>query len=348
VEAVDRYALLLRSSAAKAGNDHRLGANEAPPAVISVFFGGLLTEILDNIAEGKAGPKSVTGETITLGVTSLPSLPKDASDRNRTSPFAFTGNKFEFRMAGASQSIATVNTYLNVAVAQVLCEFADKLEALPGGSAASDRNRAIEAIIKESYGRHRRVVFNGNGYSDEWLREAESRGLPNVRNTVDALPVLINDETIALFEKHKVLTKEEMESRYQIYMETYSRQINIEAGVSVDLARRFIFPAVSAYAASLARDASSLLNAGAHNAPQTRQARHIAEILAGLDSDIAALENLLGEAQNIEDIPVQARAYLEKVRPAMEQVRGKVDMLEKITPKEVWPLPGYEDLLFKL
>jgi glutamine synthetase len=280
-----------------------------------------------------------------LGVTSLPSLPKDASDRNRTSPFAFTGNKFEFRMAGASQSIATVNTYLNAAVAQVLCEFADKLESLPEGS---DRNRAIEAIIKESYARHRRVVFNGNGYSDEWLREAESRGLPNVRNTVDALPVLINGEIVSLFEKHKVFTKEELESRYLIYMETYSRQINIEAGLSVDLARRYIFPAASAHAASMARDASSLLNAGAHNAPQTKQARQIAEILAGLDSDIAALENSLTEAQKIEDIPCQARVYLEKVRPAMEQVRAKVDALEKITPKEVWPLPGYDDLLFKL
>lgn len=348
VEAVDRYALLLRAGAATAGNDHRLGANEAPPAIISVYFGGPLTEILDNIADGKTGVRAETGEKITLGVTSLPSLPKDSSDRNRTSPFAFTGNKFEFRMTGASQSIATVNTYLNVAVAQVLSEFADKLEALPADSAVSERNKAIEAIIKESYGKHRKVVFNGNGYSDEWVDAAAVRGLPNVKSAVDALAVLIDSDTISLFEKHKTLTREEMESRYHIYMEKYSGQINIEAGISIDLARRYIFPAVTAYAARLAADAASLAGIGADSQPQTKRARQIADTLAGLYEDIAALETVLAEAQNIEDIPDQAHAYHRAVRPVMDAVRAKVDALEKMTAKKAWPLPGYEELLFRL
>jgi glutamine synthetase len=353
VEAVDRYALLLRSAVATSANDHRLGANEAPPAIVSIFFGGPLTEILDNIAEGKSTGKSSAGGQIKLGVTSLPNLPKDVSDRNRTSPFAFTGNKFEFRMVGSSQSVATPNTYLNVAVAQVLSEFADKLESLsPGskasGGSASGRNDAIQSIIKESYSRHRRVVFNGNGYTDEWVREAERRGLPNVKNAVDALSVLVRGETISLFETHKVLTKEEMESRYHIYLEKYSKQINIEAGVSIELARRYIFPASSSYAGTLASEAASLAAIGANNVPQAKRAKKISDILAELYDEIAKLEAVLAEAQDIEDVPAQAKAYFEKVRPAMDSVRARADSLEKLVAKDFWPLPGYEELLFKL
>jgi glutamine synthetase len=342
VEAVDRYALLIRSSVATSGNDHRLGANEAPPAIVSVFFGGPLTEIFDNIAEGKAGGKTAGGAQIKIGVTSLPNLPKDVSDRNRTSPFAFTGNKFEFRMVGSSQSIATPNTYLNVAVAQVLSEFADKLEK------ATNKNEAIQEIIKESYSKHRRVVFNGNGYSDEWVREAERRGLPNVKNAVDALSVLIRGEIVSLFETHKVFTREESESRYHIYLEKYSKQINIEAGVAIDLARRYIFPAATAYAGSLAANASALAAIGASSVPQEKRAKKIAEILSELYDDIARLEDALAEAQGVEDVPAQAKAYFEKVRPAMDAVRGRVDSLEKMVAKDAWPLPGYEELLFKL
>jgi glutamine synthetase len=342
VEAVDRYALLIRSSVATSGNDHRLGANEAPPAIVSIFFGGPLTETFDNIAEGKTGGKTASGAQVTLGVTSLPNLPKDVSDRNRTSPFAFTGNKFEFRMVGSSQSIATPNTYLNVAVAQVLSEFAGKLEK------SSNKNEAIQNIIKESYSQHRKVVFNGNGYSDEWVREAERRGLPNVKNAVDALSVLVRSETISLFENHKVLTKEEMESRYHIYLEKYSKQINIEAGVSIDLARRCIFPAASDYAGALAGNAAALAGIGANNVPQAKQAKQIADILADLYDDIAKLETLLAEAQGIEDVPAQAKAYFEKIRPAMDAVRVKVDNLEKMSAKDAWPLPGYEEMLFNL
>jgi glutamine synthetase len=342
VEAVDRYALLIRASVATSANDHRLGANEAPPAIVSVFFGGPLTEILDNIAEGKSGGGASPDERITLGVTSLPSLPKDVSDRNRTSPFAFTGNKFEFRMVGSSQSIATPNTYLNIAVAQVLSEFADKLEK------AANKNEAIQNIIKESYSKHRKVVFNGNNYADEWVREAERRGLPNVRNAVDALAVMIRSETVALFENHKVLTKEELESRYHIYLEKYAKQINIEAGVTIDLARRYIFPAVTAYAGSLASDAAALASIGATNVPQAKRAKRIAELSAELYDETAKLEAALSEAQGTADVFAQAKAYYEKVRPAMEAVRTRGDALERLVAKEAWPLPGYEELLFKL
>jgi glutamine synthetase len=342
IEAVDRYALLIRASAATAANDHRLGANEAPPAIISIFFGGPLTEIFDNIADGKSGAQTDTGSTIKLGVTSLPSLPKDVSDRNRTSPFAFTGNKFEFRMVGSSQSIATPNTYLNVAAAQVLSEFADKLEK------ASNKNETIQAIIKESYSKHRRVVFNGNGYSDEWVREAERRGLPNVRNTVDALSILAAKEIIALFEAHHVFSKDEMESRYHIYLEKYSKQINIEAGVMIDMAQRYIFPGVTSYAGTLAQDATALASIGAVSTPQEKRIKRIAELTAELYDETAKLEIVLSEAQNVEDIFLQAKAYLEKVRPAMDRVRSCGDGLEKLVAKEAWPFPGYEELLFKL
>uniref|UniRef100_A0A7C3EFA2 Glutamine synthetase type III n=1 Tax=Gracilinema caldarium TaxID=215591 RepID=A0A7C3EFA2_9SPIR len=342
VEAVDRYALLLRSSAATAGNDHRLGANEAPPAIISVFFGGPLTEIFDAIADGKPVNKSTGMERIKLGVSSLPTLPKDVSDRNRTSPFAFTGNKFEFRMVGSSQSIATPNTYLNTAVAQVLSEFADKLEK------ATDKNATIEAIVKESYSKHRRVVFNGNGYSEEWVKEAERRGLPNVRATVDVLPVLIQPEIISLFETHKVLTKEEMESRYHIYLERYSKQINIEAGVMISMVRRSIFPAVSTYAGSLARDAASLAAIGAVSAPQEKKAKRIAELLNEMNEETDKLEKVLTEAQETEDAFVQAKTYREKVVSQMAVLRTKVDALEKLVDKKAWPFPTYEELLFKL
>ncbi|GHV66542.1 glutamine synthetase [Spirochaetia bacterium] len=347
IEAVDRYALLLRSSAATAANDHRLGANEAPPAIISIFFGGPLTEILDNIAEGKTGGKTESGVEIKIGVTSLPNLPKDVSDRNRTSPFAFTGNKFEFRMVGSSQSIATPNTYLNVAVAQVLSEFADKLEAQPSGGADSS-NQAIANIIKESYSKHKKVVFNGNGYTDEWVHEAERRGLPNVRNAVDALSVLTRSEIITLFKNHHVFTKEECESRYHIYLEKYAKQINIEAGVTIDMARREIFPAVSAYAATLARDAAALASIHAVSVPQEKRAKRIAELASELFDETAKLETVLAEAQGTEEVFAQAKAYCEKVRPAMDSVRSRGDTLEKLVSKEAWPFPGYDDLLFKL
>jgi glutamine synthetase len=251
-------------------------------------------------------------------------------------------------MVGSSQSIATPNTFLNVAVAQVLSEYADKLEPLSKGSTASNKNDAIQNIIKESYKAHKKVIFNGNGYADEWVREAERRGLPNVKSAPDALSVLTRSETISLFEAHKVLTKEELESRYHIYLEKYSKQINIEAGVTIDLARRYIFPAVTSYAGSLASDASALASIGANNASQAKRAKRIADLSTELYDETAKLETALSEAQTIEDPFAQAKAYNEKVKPAMDAVRSKADALEKLAAKNVWPFPGYEELLFKL
>ncbi|MDR2553511.1 MAG: glutamine synthetase III [Treponema sp.] len=344
VEAVDRYALLIRSSVATSGNDHRLGANEAPPAIVSIFFGAPLTEIFDNIAEGKSG-KTKSGGLIKIGVTSLPALPKDVSDRNRTSPFAFTGNKFEFRMVGSSQSIATPNTYLNTAVAQVLNEFAGRLEALPEGTG---RNEAVQEIIRESYAKHKRVIFNGNGYTAEWVREAERRGLPNITNAVDALSVLVRSETIALFESHGIFTREESESRYHIYLEKYSKQINIEAGVMIELARRSIFPAASGFAARLAGDAAALAAIGAVSSAQEKRAKRIAELVSELYEETGKLETSLSEAQDTADVQAQARSYFERVKPAMDRVRARADALEKLVSQDAWPLPGFEELLFKL
>jgi len=346
IEAIDRYALLLRSSTACAGNEHRLGANEAPPAIISIFFGGPLTEIFDNIAKGNGAGKSSSKEKIKIGVSSLPAVSRDVSDRNRTSPFAFTGNKFEFRMVGASESVAPPTTCFNVAVAQVLKEFADKLES--SSQKAENLNDAVYAVIRESYSKHRRVVFNGNGYTDEWVREAERRGLPNVKNTVDALAVLTHNETVSVFETHGVLSREELESRYHIYLEKYSKQINIEAGVTVEMARRQIFPAVSAYAASLARDAVALAAIGAVNAPQEERAKKIAALCSELCEKTALLETILNETHDIGDTFAEASSYSEHVRPAMSAVRSCADALEKLVSKEAWPFPGYEELLFKL
>ncbi len=341
VEAVDRYAVLIRSAAATAGNDHRLGANEAPPAIISVFLGSQLCGILDAIVEGKAQSQS-NGDRIQLGVTSLPSLPRDLSDRNRTSPFAFTGNKFEFRMVGSSQSIATPNTYLNLAVAQVLSEFADKLEA------ASDKPAAIQAIVKEAYSKHRRVIFNGNGYSEEWVKEAERRGLPNIRSSIETFAVLVQPETVRLFESHKVLSKAELESRYHIYLEKYSKQINIEAGVMIDMVRRSIFPAATAFAGALARDSASLAAIGAVSAPQEKKAKRIAELTSEISEETEKLEKALAEAQETEEAYARAKAYREKVVTQMSALRTRVDAVEKLVAKDAWPLPTYEDLLFRL
>jgi glutamine synthetase len=245
-------------------------------------------------------------------------------------------------MVGSAQSIATPNTYLNIAVSQVLSEFADKLEK------AGNKNEAIEKIIKESYSKHRRVVFNGNGYSEEWVKEAERRELPNVISTPDALSVLVRADTIKLFEDHKVLSKDEMESRYHIYLENYSKQINIEAGVVIDLARRSIFPAVSAYGAQLARDAASLAAISADSKPQELRAKKIAELAASLFNEAAKLESALLEAQGIEEPFAQAKAYNEKVKAGMEATRSKADTLQKLVAKGVWPYPDYEDLLFRL
>jgi glutamine synthetase len=346
IEAVDRYAAQIRASVATSGNDHRLGGHEAPPAIISIFLGDELAEVLDAASEGRACA-ACDGGKLEIGAATLPKLPRDLTDRNRTSPFAFTGNKFEFRMVGSSQSVATPCAVLNTAVADALCGFADRLEPIvkKGGEAVAAE---VRAIISESYMAHRRVVFNGNGYSEEWHREAERRGLPRFRAAVDVIPELASPLAVQLFEKHGVFSREEIESRCVIYLEKYSKQTNIEAGVMVDMAKRSIFPAATACAQDYAQAASSLAAIGAVSSAQEMRARRVAELAASLSEETDRLEKALTGAQELEEPLAKARAYRESVVPRMAALRERVDLIEKIVDKTRWPFPTYEELLFGL
>jgi glutamine synthetase len=342
IKAVDVYAPILKMSASSASNDHRLGANEAPPAVISIFLGSQLKEIMDCIAAGKPVP-ALDGEKIELGASHLPKLPKDNTDRNRTSPFAFTGNRFEFRMVGSSQSLAGPNVVINTAVADILGEFADRLEK------TSDLNSEIQNIVIETYKAHDRIVFNGNGYSDEWMVEAKKRGLPNLQNTVVSIPELISDLSVNLFEKHKVFTKGELESRYEVYLEEYCMRLNIEAGVTAEMAERMIFPAVSAYTSELATSVADQKALGLKVPTQEAQIKALSEGMEGLLKAVAELKKANEVALAIEDDALKAAgSFLEGVIPAMAKVRSFADGLEKITDKLSWPYPSYEDLLFTM
>jgi glutamine synthetase len=345
VEAVDRYAPQLRASVATSGNDCRLGGNEAPPAIISVFLGDELSAIFDAVAEGKPYATKEGGK-LEIGAASLPKLPQDLTDRNRTSPFAFTGNKFEFRMVGSSQSVATPSAILNTAVADVLARFADRLEAAAkkGGDIAAEER----AIIAESYKAHRRVVFNGNGYAEEWHREAERRGLPRFRSAVEVIPEFASQAGVELFARHGVFTKEEAESRCVIYLEKYAKQVNIEAGIMVEMAKRYIFPAATASAEDYARAASSLAAVGALSSPQELRARKLAELASAVSEEADKLEKALTGVQEIEEPLAEARAYRESVIPRMNALRDKVDAVEKIVEGNRWPFPTYQELLFSL
>jgi glutamine synthetase len=352
VEAVDRNAGLLRASAATAGNDRRLGGHEAPPTVISIFLGEALSGILDSIVEGKpqgaaaATSGAASGGRLEIGVSTLPKLPRDLTDRNRTSPFAFTGNKFEFRMVASSQSVATPATILNAVVASVLASYADRLEA--AAKAGKDLAAEVSRIVIESYREHRRVVFDGNGYSGEWAREADRRGLPKFKSAVDAIPEFAKSGAVALFEKTGVFTKEEIESRCLIYLERYAKQINIEAGVMAGMARRSIFPAASAVAAAFAREGSELAAAGAPSAAQELRAKRLAELAQSLAEGGERLEKALASAQDVEEPLAQAKAYRESVVPRMDELRAVGDELERLMDKAAWPFPSYEELLFGL
>ena len=341
IKAVDVYAPILRASAASSGNDHRLGANEAPPAIISIFLGDQLSDILEKMAAGKP-VEALDGKMMEIGASVLPKLPMDMTDRNRTSPFAFTGNKFEFRMVGSSQSIAGPNVVLNTGVAAILDEFATRLEK------ASDVNAEIQKIICETYAAHDKVVFNGNGYSDEWVAEAEKRGLPNIKSTVKAIMTYM--DFTDLFSKYGVLTKEEVQSRVDIYLEEYSKRINIEAGVSLEMATRLIFPAVSEYAAGIAETISSIKSVIKAASPaQEKLLGDLNTQMEGLLTSAAALGTEIEAALELEeDLLAQATAYREKVIPAMDELRVCADALEKMTDKEAWPYPSYEDMLFNL
>ena len=341
LKAVDEHADLLRLSASSAGNDHRLGANEAPPAIISVYLGEQLDDVLKQLDTTGEATSSLQGKTYESGVTTLPSFMQDATDRNRTSPFAFTGNKFEFRMVGSTQSIATPNTILNTIVADSLCEIADELEK------ADNFDMAVHDKIKELIAKHKRIIFNGNGYSEEWVAEAERRGLPNIKCLVDAVSAFTNEDNIAMFEKFAVLSKAEMESRAEIYYENYAKQINIEAKTMLDMAKKQIVPAVMEYSADMAKGVNDLKAVGVDTSVQEGILNDIATELKAMTAAVTKLEQLDEKAIDLEDdMEKAARCFHDEVFAAMEEVRTPADKLEALVDKKYWPFPQYEDLLF--
>jgi glutamine synthetase len=342
IKAIDDYADLLRVSAASPGNDHRLGANEAPPAIISIFLGEQLTDILDQIEAGGA-TKSNPGGTMNMGTTSLPSWLKDTSDRNRTSPFAFTGNKFEFRMVGSMQSIAQANFTLNTIVAEILCQFADRLEK------TKNIKKEINAIVLEVVKGHKRVIFNGNNYSEEWVAEAKKRGLPNIRSTVEAIAAIRAEKNLALMEKHGVLSRVEMESRCEIQYEIYIKTVNIEGLTMVEMSRRQILPAVIGYKTALASSVSSILAAGGNASVEKDLLNKISESLTSFSANLAKLEKAIETAAKMHgDTKAQAIAYRDLVFKAMGELRKDADILETLVDANYWPLPSYSQLLFNI
>ena len=342
IKAVDEYQDLLRVSVASAGNDHRLGANEAPPAIVSMFLGDELTDILEAIESGAVYHNSEKHQ-MEIGVTVLPHFPEDTTDRNRTSPFAFTGNKFEFRMLGSAFSIAGPNIILNTVVAEVLRQFADSLEK------SSSFEGALASLIKKTFHDHKRIVFNGNNYSEEWVTEAKKRGLSNLMTTVDALPTFVSSESIQLFERHHVFSETEIESRYEILMEGYCKTLHIEALTMIDMVKGLIIPACISYQNELMKllerkkeykELSSSLER--HFVSQISQ--KTADLLEGL----TVLENVVLESTKEQGVKEQGRFYQDKISGAMSEVRLTVDALETLVGKKYWPLPTYAELLYSV
>ena len=341
IKAVDEYADLLRTSVATPGNDHRLGANEAPPAIISIFVGEELEAVIDAIASDSpyAGPVKMKMD---LGVDVLPKFSKDTTDRNRTSPFAFTGNKFEFRMPGSAENLSDANTILNTAVAKELKGYADELES------AEDFTSAVIALVKRTIRDHRRVIFNGNGYTAEWEEESAKRGLPNKKNTPAALPALIEPKNIALMEEFGVLTKVEMESRYEVEMEHYSKIINIEALTMLEMARKQLLPAVNSYMSELANTAASKL-AVSENISVRSETKTLTKLSADADAMSDAVDTLQDAVDASKALPTEAEkavAFHDNVLPAMDALRAAADDAETICGEDYWPLPSYSKMLY--
>ena len=343
LKAVDDYAELLRESAADVGNDHRLGANEAPPAIISVFLGDQLEDVIDQLVNTGMATHSIKSGTLETKVKTLPNLNKDTSDRNRTSPFAFTGNKFEFRMVGSSDSVAGPNVVLNTIVADAFREACDEMEK------AEDLNLCIHDLIKKFATEHCRIIFNGNGYSQEWVEEAARRGLPNITNMVDAIPYLKDEKSIALFERFGVFTRAELESRVEIKYETYSKVINIEARSMIDIATKQIIPAVVKYTTVLANSINAVRQASdADVSVQVDLLNQTSSLLRESKTALEELKKLTEEAAAMEAGQEQAQFYNRKVMKAMEALRRPVDELEMLVDKDMWPMPSYGDLLFEV
>lgn len=342
LKAVDEHADLLRESASDPGNDHRLGANEAPPAIISVFLGEQLEDVIDQLVSTGEATHSIKGGKLKTGVRTLPQLARDATDRNRTSPFAFTGNKFEFRMVGSRDSVASPNVVLNTIVAEAFAEACDVLDE------AEDFEMAVHDLIKKYATEHQRIIFNGNGYSDEWVEEAERRGLPNIRSMVEAIPALTTEKTVEMFERFHVLTRAELESRAEIRYENYSKAINIEARTMIDMASKQFVPAFVKYTRSLADTVNAVREAGADTTVQAEILNEVTKLLGETREALAALTKVTEEAMEKSEGEERARFYYFEVTPAMERLRAPVDRLEMIVDKEAWPMPSYGDLLFEV
>ena len=343
IKAVDNYQDLLRISVASAGNDHRLGAHEAPPAVVSMFLGDELNDILEAI-ENDTAYDAKEAVQMKVGVHVLPRFPKDTTDRNRTSPFAFTGNKFEFRMLGSASSISSANIALNTAVAESLKSYADRLENV------DNFEEALHALIKKTIKDHKRIIFNGNGYDDEWIKEAEKRGLSNLPTTPDCLPALISEKSVELFGNHKVFTREELEARYEIYLENYCKTLNIEALTMIDMVNKDILPAISRYIGVLSETAVARKNASAavDCSYEEKTVAKLSALSASVFEKIAAFEEKLDNVNACGDKLAVANMYKDIIIPAMDDIRADVDAAESITCAEYWPYPSYGDLLFSV
>ena len=342
MKAVNVHADLLRESAADPGNDHRLGANEAPPAIISIFLGEQLEDVVEQLISTGEATHSLKGGKLETGVSTLPDLFKDATDRNRTSPFAFTGNKFEFRMVGSRDSIANPNIVLNTIVAEAFADACDILEK------ADDFDLAVHDLIKEYLTENQRIIFNGNGYSDEWVAEAERRGLPNIKSMVEAIPAITTDKAVELFERFSVFTKAELESRAEIQYEAYAKAINIEARTMIDMASKQFLPAFIKYTKTLADTVNAVKAAGVDASVQTETLKEVSALMAETKAALDKLVKVTGEAAAKEEGEVQATYYHTEVVPAMDALRTPVDKLEMIVDKEAWPMPSYGDLIFEV
>ena len=342
LRAVDRHADLLRESAADVGNDHRLGANEAPPAIISVFLGEQLEDVLEQLISTGSATHSLKGGKLHTGVKTLPDFAKDATDRNRTSPFAFNGNKFEFRMVGSRDSVAECNVVINTIVAEAFSDACDRLEK------AEDFELAVHDLIKEYATEHQRIVFNGNGYSEEWVEEAKRRGLPNINSMVEAIPALVTDKAIQLFGKFGVFTEAELRSRAEIQYEGYSKALNIEARAMIDIASKHIIPAVMRFSRNLAGTVNEIKTAGADVTVPMNMLKDTTALLSQTKLTLAKLQEAADQAAAMENGREQAEYYHEVVFKDMEELRVPVDKLEMIVDKEEWPMPSYGDLLFEV
>ncbi len=342
MRAVDRHADLLRQSASDVGNDHRLGADEAPPAIVSMFLGEQLEDVVMQLVETGEAKHCMEGGVLETGVSTLPDLLKDATDRNRTSPFAFTGNKFEFRMVGSSDSIGDPNTILNTIVAQAFCDAADRLEA------AEDFDLAVHDLIKEYMTKHQRIIFNGNGYAPEWVEEAKRRGLPNLPTMLDAVETLTTEKSIALFEKFGIFTKAELESRKDVLYETYAKTMHIEGKCMMEMAKKKLIPAIIFYAKELSEAVIAANKANVSDRVQRDLLERVSSLLEKMQDALVLLEQEMKVAEGVKDHKECAFFYRDHVKVAMEALREPADALEMITDKEIWPFPTYGDLLFEV